>query len=165
VQITVSADRHPPFHPGRCAVIRVGDTVLGHAGELHPRVVDASQLPPRSCAMELSLDVLLDAVPDLAVATPVSAYPAATVDVALVVGLSVPAASVEAALRRGGGELVEGVRLFDVYEGAQVPAGHRSLAFTLRLRAQDRTLSSEDVLAARDAAIGAAVADLGAVLR
>jgi phenylalanyl-tRNA synthetase beta chain len=165
VEITVSADRHPPFHPGRCAVIRIGDTVLGHAGELHPRVVAASQLPPRSCAMELSLDVLLDAAPELAAATPVSAYPAATVDVALVVALSVPAASVEAALRRGGGELVESVRLFDVYQGTQVPAGHRSLAFTLRLRAQDRTLSSEDVLAIRDAAIAEAVESLGAVLR
>jgi phenylalanyl-tRNA synthetase beta chain len=165
VEITVAADRHPPFHPGRCAVLRIGDTVLGHAGELHPRAVAASELPTRTCAMELSLDVLLAAVPELPVATPVSPYPAATVDVALVVPRAVPAAAVSEALRRGGGALVESVRLFDVYEGAQVPAGHRSLAFTVRLRAQDRTLSSEQVLAARDAAIATAVETLGAVLR
>jgi phenylalanyl-tRNA synthetase beta chain len=115
--------------------------------------------------MELSLDILLAAVPDQPTATPVSAYPVATVDIALVVPLLVPAGDVEAALRRGGGELVESVRLFDVYQGSQVAAGNRSLAFTVRLRAQDRTLSSEEVLAARDAAIAEAVAAHGAVLR
>jgi phenylalanyl-tRNA synthetase beta chain len=165
VEISVSADQHAPFHPGRCALVRVGSTVLGHAGELHPRVVAAAGLPPETSAVELSLDVLLDAVPDLAVVSSMSAYPAATVDVAMVVAQEVPAATVEAGLRRGGGELVEGVRLFDVYEGTQVPAGHRSLAFTLRLRAPDRTLSSEDVLAIRDAAIAEVVEAVGAVLR
>ena len=115
--------------------------------------------------MELSLDVLLAAVPDLATATPVSAYPAGSVDVALVLPLAVPAAAVESALRRGGGELLESVRLFDVYTGSQLPSGHRSLAFTLRLRALDRTLTSEEMLAVRDAAVAAAGAELGAVLR
>jgi phenylalanyl-tRNA synthetase beta chain len=165
VAMTVSADRHPPFHPGRCAALHVGDTLLGHAGELHPRAIAAAELPPGTCAMELSLDVLFAAVPDLAVATAVSAYPAATVDVALVVPEAIPAAAVEAALRRGGGDLIEGVRLFDVYQGAQVAEDHRSLAFTLRLRAQDRTLGSDEVRAVRDAAIAVAVEDLGAVLR
>jgi phenylalanyl-tRNA synthetase beta chain len=165
VEITVRADRHAPFHPGRCAALWVGEELLGHAGELHPRAIAASELPARSCAMELSLDVLLAAVPELVSATPVSAYPAATVDVALVVRSAVPAAAVEEQLRRGGGALVESVGLFDVYEGQQVAAGHRSRAFTVRLRAQDRTLTSEEVLAARDAAIAAAVESLGAVLR
>jgi phenylalanyl-tRNA synthetase beta chain len=143
----------------------VGDTLLGHAGELHPRVIAAEDLPPGTSAMELALEVLLDSVPDLAVAAPVSAYPAASVDVALVVPVEVPAAAVEKALRVGGGALVESLRLFDVYVGAQLPAGHRSLAFTLRLRALDRTLTSEEVLAVRDAAIAAAADQVGAVLR
>jgi phenylalanyl-tRNA synthetase beta chain len=165
VEITVSADRHAPFHPGRCAAVWVGDTLLGHAGELHPRVIAAEDLPPGTSAMELALEVLLGSVPDLAVAAPVSAYPAASVDVALVVPVEVPAAAVEKALRVGGGALVESLRLFDVYVGAQLPAGHRSLAFTLRLRALDRTLTSEEVLAVRDAAIAAAADQVGAVLR
>jgi phenylalanyl-tRNA synthetase beta chain len=165
VEVTVSADRHPPFHPGRCAALHVGETLLGHAGELHPRAIAALELPAGTSAMELSLDVLLAAVPDLATAVPVSAYPAGSVDVALVLPLAVPVAAVESALRRGGGDLLESVRLFDVYTGSQLPSGHRSLAFTLRLRALDHTLTSEEMLAVRDAAVAVATAELGAVLR
>ena len=76
---------------------------------------------------------------------PISPYPVATVDVALVADGSVPAAEVELALRNGAGDLLESVRLFDVYTGVQVGEGRRSLAFTLRLRAPDRTLTAEEV--------------------
>jgi phenylalanyl-tRNA synthetase beta chain len=87
------------------------------------------------------------------------------VDVALVVDAGVPAAEVEAALRDGGGELLEALRLFDVFTGPQVGEGKRSLAYTLRLRAVDRTLTDVEVLAARDAAIAEAGRRAGAVLR
>ncbi len=93
------------------------------------------------------------------------AYPLATQDVALVVPESVPAADVAAALVAGAGELLEDVRLFDVYTGAQLGADRKSLAYTLRFRAPDRTLTVAETTAARDAAVAEAARTLGAVLR
>ncbi|MBA9005138.1 phenylalanine--tRNA ligase subunit beta [Thermomonospora cellulosilytica] len=162
-ELTVKADRHAPWHPGRCAALYVGDTLVGHAGELHPRVVQAYGLPPRTAAMELELSRL---APMGTVRAPhVSTYPIATQDVALVVDSARPAAEVEAALREGAGELLESIRLFDVYTGEQVGEGRKSLAFALRFRAPDRTLTAEEVGAARDAAVARAAERTGAVLR
>ncbi len=160
VELGVAADDHAPWHPGRCAVLTLGAAgdavVAGHAGELHPRAVEALGLPPRTCALELELDVLLAASPGPVRARPVVTFPVATQDVALVVPDAVPAGEVLATLREGAGDLLEGVRLFDVWTGDPVPAGHRSLAFALRLRAPDRTLTSAEATAARDAAVALA---------
>jgi len=86
-------------------------------------------------------------------------------DVALVVPAAVPVADLTATLRRGAGDLLEDVRLFDVYTGDQIGAGQRSLAFALRFRAPDRTLTVGEATAARDAAVAAAVETHGATLR
>ncbi len=164
--LTVRADRHQPWHPGRCARLELADgTLVGHAGELAPAVVAALDLPERSCAAEVDLDVLVAAVPEIVLAEPVPTPPVALRDVALVVPVDVPAAEVAAALRAGGGELLEQVRLFDEYRGEQVGAGLRSLAYRLVLRAPDRTLTGEEATAARDAAVAAATERTGAVLR
>jgi phenylalanyl-tRNA synthetase beta chain len=165
VTLTVDADAHAPWHPGRCAALRADGRLVGHAGELHPRVVEAFDLPARACAMELRVDELLVAAPPLANAPTMSTYPPATFDLAVVVAGEIPAAAVGAALRAGAGEYVEQVRLFDVYTGDQVPAGHRSLAFAFRLRAPDRTLTADDVAAARSGAVASAERELGARLR
>jgi phenylalanyl-tRNA synthetase beta chain len=160
---TVRAASVAPWHPGRCAEIVVGDTVVGHAGELHPAVCAALELPKRTCAMELNLDAL-----PLGGVTPAPAFftfPPALIDVALVVPSSVPAASVETALVEGAGELLEAVRLFDVFTGEQVGAGNKSLAYKLTFRAPDRTLTADEAVAARDAAVAVAVKRHGAVLR
>ncbi len=163
-----------PWHPGRCAALYVpvggpggGERLAGHAGELHPRVIAAYGLPPRTVAFELDLTVLAAAA---AAAEPVRgpalpAYPLATQDVALVVADEVPAGDVVAALRAGAGELLEDVRLFDVYTGEQLGGGRKSLACTLRLRAPDRTLTAAEATAARDAAVAEAARRTGAVLR
>jgi phenylalanyl-tRNA synthetase beta chain len=87
------------------------------------------------------------------------------IDLALVVDGDVPAAELEAALRGGAGELLEDLRLFDVYTGAPIPAGKKSLAYALTLRAPDRTLTSEEATAVRDAAAAAAAAQTGASAR
>ena len=163
VELRVTAATYPPFHPGRCAALRVGDWIVGHAGELHPKVVEALGLPERTCAMELDLDLLpLD---DRRPAPQVSPYPPIAVDVALVAAADVPAAELADALGDGGGELLEDVRLFDVYTGEQVGTGRRSLAFTLRFRAPDRTLTSEEANAARDSAVAVAAERYAATLR
>jgi phenylalanyl-tRNA synthetase beta chain len=94
----------------------------------------------------------------------ISNFPPAFIDIALVVGGDVPAATVERALVDGAGALLESVRLFDVYTGEQVGEGHKSLAYKLVLRAPDRTLTNEEALAVRDAAV-AATGALGATLR
>lgn len=166
VPLAVRRGHTPPWHPGRCAELVVGERVVGHAGELHPRVVGAFDLPPGSCAMELGLDELLDAAAAGSQQAPsISAYPAATLDVAVTVPSEVPASEVESALREGTGPLLEAIRLFDVYTGAQAGPGRRSLAFALRLRAPDRTLTAEETLAARDRAVAAAAQRTGAELR
>jgi phenylalanyl-tRNA synthetase beta chain len=165
VTLDIVAGDAAPWHPGRCAAILVGDTVIGHAGELHPRVIEALGLSLRSCAMELALEPVLDAAPEVVPAPLVSAYPPATLDVALVVDAGVPVAEVADALQAGAGPLLEELRLFDVYAGDQVGPGRRSLAFSLRLRAPDRTLTVEEALSVRDAAVGVAAERCGASLR
>jgi phenylalanyl-tRNA synthetase beta chain len=163
VELAVEAGDLAPWHPGRCARLKVGDAVVGHAGELHPKVVDALGLPKRTCAMELDLDAL--PVADRRPAPRVSAYPPVLLDVALVVDAAVPAAELVEVVRAGGGDLLEDVRLFDVYSGEQLGADKKSLALALRFRAPDRTLKQEEATEARDRAIAAAQERLGATLR
>jgi phenylalanyl-tRNA synthetase beta chain len=174
VKFDVRADRYAPWHPGRCAAIyaRVdsdaGEWLAGHAGELHPRVIKAFGLPERTCAVELDLSVVFAAAEGHGPvqAPQMSAYPLATQDVALIVDAAVPAAEVEAALVAGAPrDLLEDVRLFDVYTGAQVGEDRKSLAYTLRFRAPDRTLTAAEATAARDAAVAEAERRVGAVLR
>lgn len=154
-----------PWHPGRCAELVVAGAVVGHAGELHPRTIATFGLPPRTAAMELDLDALLAAATPVRVEGSLSGYPVAKEDVALVVAADVAAADVEDALRSGAGDLLESVRLFDVYAGEQVGEGRKSLAFALRFRAPDRTLTDDEVSTARTAAVAAAAATTGAHLR
>ncbi|MBV7673860.1 phenylalanine--tRNA ligase subunit beta [Streptomyces halstedii] len=169
VELIVRADRHAPWHPGRCAALHAvvdGQEVLcGYAGELHPRVVKELHLPERTCAMEIELDVLERAADGVLQAPRISAFPVATQDVALVVGTEVPADVVERALREGAGPLLESLRLFDVFTGEQLGEGRKSLAYALRFRAPDRTLTVEEATAARDGAVALAAERTGAVLR
>ncbi len=153
-----------PWHPGRCAELVLGEEVIGYAGELHPNACEQLGLPPRTCAMELDFRALGSYAEPLVKAPHISTYPPATLDLALVVPDEVSAADVTAALRTGAGDLLEDLRLFDVYTGEQVGPGHKSLAFALTFRAPDRTLTTEEATAARDAAVAAA-AGLGAALR
>jgi phenylalanyl-tRNA synthetase beta chain len=163
VEVTLRAAQHLPWHPGRCAEVLVGETVVGHAGKLHPAVIERSGLPKGTCAVELNLDAIpiVDAFP----APRVSPFPAVFQDVSLVVDADVPAQTVEDAVRDGAGELLEDVRLFDVYTGPQVGDDRKSLTFALRFRAADRTLTEDEASAARDAAVRRAAEQVGAVLR
>lgn len=165
VSVQLTASSRMPWHPGRCALATIDEVEIGHAGELHPSVCKAFGLPPRSAAVEIDLDALMAAAPDVTAGPTFSTMPVAKEDVALVVDESVTVAAVEAALREGAGDLLESVRLFDVYTGEQIGAGQKSLAFALRFRAQDRTLTEAETSAARDAAVAAAAAGVGAVQR
>ena len=162
VAVRVEAAQRMPWHPGRCGRLYVDDAEIGHAGELHPKVSAAFGLPARTAVLEIDLDFLFAAAPEVPTAPRFSSYPVAKEDVALVVDDDVPASAVAAALRDGAGSLCESVRLFDLYTGAQVGSGRKSLAFALRFRAPDRTLTEAETGAARDAAVALAVERHGA---
>ena len=163
VELTLRAARYRPWHPGRCAEVLVGDTVVGHAGQLHPAVVERCGLPKGTCAVELDLDAvpITEALP----APAVSPFPAVFQDVSLIVGDDVAAQTVVDAVRDGAGELLEDVRLFDVYTGPQIGDGRKSVTLALRFRAADRTLTEDEASAARDAAVRTAADRVGAVQR
>ncbi len=166
--VGVSLERRPatraPWHPGRCAALVVDGQVVGYAGELHPAVIKAFSLPARTAALELDVDALIAGVGGPGSLPLVSGHPVAKEDIALVVDEAVTAAQVESAITAGAGELLESATLFDIYRGVPVPAGKKSMAFALRFRAQDRTLTAEEVALAREAAITAA-GQVGATLR
>ena len=128
--VDADRDRRPSTHRGTRAGARgitlADGTLVGHAGELHPKALAALGLPARTCAAELDVDVLSAAGDTVVEARALSTYPVAHSDVALVVPADVPAAEVEAALRRGAGDLLESLPLFDVYTGEQVGDGSTS---------------------------------------
>ena len=166
VELVVTADTHSPFHPGRCAALSLTDgTLVGHAGEVHPKVCAALDLPARTCAAELDLDALIAAGGEAVQVETLSTLPVANTDVALVVDESVPAADVRAALVAGAGETLESVRLFDVFHGEQVGAGKKSLAYRLTFRPRGKTMTTAQVSELRDAAVARAHEATGAVQR
>lgn len=163
VEFEFRAAQQLPWHPGRCAEIVLDGTVIGYAGQLHPAVIERSGLPKGVCAVELDLSAVpvVEPLP----APSVSPFPAVFQDVSLIVADDVAAQSVVDAVRDGAGELLEDVRIFDVYRGPQVGEGNTSLALALRFRAPDRTLTEDEASAARDAAVEVAAARVGAVQR
>jgi len=166
VDIVVTADDHAPWHPGRCARLELADgTLVGHAGELHPKVVAALGIPTRTCVGELDVDVLTMASDVTVQARELSTYPVAQSDVALVVDEQVSAAALESALWQGSGEMLESLSLMDIYRGEQAGPGHKSMAYRLVFRAPERTLTTREVNGLRDRAIASAAAAVGAVQR
>lgn len=169
-ELEVRQSEHAPFHPGRAAELRVhtadGDSrVVGAAGELHPAVLKEFGLPARSAAFELDLEAVIAAAPAVVRAVPVPTYPPAKEDFAFVVEESVPASAVEAAIVVGAGDLAERVHLFDVFTGEQIGEGKKSLAFAIRLRSGEGTLTAEQIGETRRRIIAAVQSAVGGVLR
>ncbi|UKN42487.1 phenylalanine--tRNA ligase subunit beta [Mycobacterium lepromatosis] len=163
VDVVFRAVQYLPWHPGRCAEVFVGEMPVGHAGQLHPAVIERAGLPKGTCALELDLAAIpiVEELPS----PQVSPFPAVLQDVSLVVSTQVPAQEVQDAIRDGAGELLEEIQLFDVFTGSQVGEDRKSLTFALRFRAPDRTLTEDDASAARDAAVRHAAEQVGATLR
>ncbi|MFV0406022.1 MAG: phenylalanine--tRNA ligase subunit beta [Propioniciclava sp.] len=155
----------PPWHPGRCAEVVAAGRSIGFVGELHPSVIRAFSLPARTAALEIDLDHLVQLSGDAGSIQTLSAHPVAKEDVALVVDESVPAGELQQALAQGAGALLESLWVFDVYRGAPIPPGLKSVAFALRFRAADHTLTDAEVAEARSAAVAEAAVRHGAVLR
>lgn len=163
VELEVANAEQLPWHPGRCAALKVNGEIVGYAGELHPQVLERLELPARTCAMELDLTALplQESLP----APVLSSFPALHQDIALVVEESVPAEQVRGIVAEGAGALLEAVELFDVYRSGQLGEDKKSLAFSLLFRADDRTLTDEEANEARLRAAELAKQKVGAEMR
>ncbi|MEO7571548.1 MAG: phenylalanine--tRNA ligase subunit beta, partial [Acidimicrobiales bacterium] len=154
----------PGLHPTRSARLRLGDDVVGAVGEIDPGVLEAHGIGERVGYVELDLSTVLGQLGER-IYRPFSTYPSSDIDLAFEVDDGTPASAIEDAIRAAGGELLWSVRLFDVYRGTGVADGRRSLAYSLRFQAPDRTLTEADVAAARTTIIEAIQSHLGATLR
>lgn len=156
---------HAPWHPARAAEIVVNGEVVGHLGELHPKTCQQYLLPDQVSAMELNIDLIYTAANSVRKYQEIGKMPYALEDIALVVDENLSAFKIQDSLQRAGGSVVESVNLFDVYSGAQLQPGKKSLAFRILLRAQDKTLTAEDLKLIRERMIRRVSDDYQAVIR
>ena len=159
------AESAPGLHPSRTARIEVGGVSVGNVGEVDPGVLEAFEVPERVAWLEVDLDTLLALPHGDKPYGRVSRYPSSDIDLAFAVDEGTPAAAVDARLREAGGDLLVDLSLFDVFRGDVVGEGRRSLAFTLRLQAGDRTLTDAEVAEVRSRCIAAVEGSLPATLR
>jgi len=154
------------YHPGRCAQVSAGGAVLGHLGELHPRVVAAFDLPPQPvCALELDLDALIKAWREDRQMDPISTHPPIYEDLAFVVDETLPAERMREMIQQTGRPLLRGVTLFDLFQDDKIGPGKKSLAYALTYQADDRTLTDDEVAKVRAKIVKRLEKELGAVLR
>ena len=163
--VALESDALTGYRPGRAARVVVDGRDAGTVGEVAPEVLSALGLDAPVVAAELELDALLDALRRDRTFRAPSRFPVSTIDLAFVLADSVPTAAVLATLRGAVGDALEDVRLFDVFTSDAIGAGRRSLAFALRFRVSDRTLTDAEVAALRQQAIDAVVATHDAELR
>ena len=163
--LQLRSDRAPGLHPTRTAEVVVAGRSRGHVGEVDPAVLEAYGVHGRVAWLELDLGGLLDGPHGNRRYTPVSKFPSSDIDLAFVLADTVAASQVEASLRKGGGELLVGLELFDVYRGSGVDEGSRSLTYRLRFQAKDRTLTDDEIGAVRQSCIDQVAAKTGATLR
>jgi len=165
VEPTFSAGSHPALHPGRTAEVRIGDRVVGVAGELLPSIAAELDLPRVVALVELDLDALIELGATEIAARPIGTLPAATQDLSLVVPVDIPAGDVLDAVVEGAGDLLEHARLVDDYRGSGVPEGSKSITLALRFRASDRTLTAAEATEAKLAGAALAGTRFGAAIR
>jgi phenylalanyl-tRNA synthetase beta chain len=161
---------HASYHPGRCArvVHRAEDgseRVVGSLGQVHPEVAERFDLGREVYAAELEVQALIECARDIPSVQAPPRYPGVELDLAIVVEDRVPEHDIEQVIRSAGGELLASVRLFDVYRGDPVPDGSRSLAFSLTIRADDRTLTDDEAAAVRSQIESRLGADFNAQIR
>ena len=154
----------PFLHPRAAAALAIAGKSAGVFGQLHPAIARSLELPPGTFVAELELEPLLSSAPEASFAG-VPRFPAVLRDVALVLPEGTAAAEVTSVLRDAGGALLEGLTLFDVYRGPPLPGGAKSLAFSLRFRAPDRTLTDAEASTLHEKLVEAARVRLGATLR
>ncbi len=161
----VPEKENPSYHPGRCANVLIGGEQAGVFGTIHPTVAGRYGLSGEVLAAELRMDALFAAIDPVKLYHPLPKFPASTRDIAVLVDNAVPAASMQAAIEKAAGAILESVKLFDVYKGKGIPEGKKSVAYSLSMRAPDRTLTDEECDKAMKNALAALEKDFGAALR
>ena len=133
------------FHPGRCATIMYNDIYIGTFGEVHPEVIDNYSLGQRVYLAELDLDLIFDKSDRTIIYNPLPKYPSTSRDIALLVKDDIIVKQIEDIIKANGEDLLESYKLFDVYKGAQIAEGYKSIAYSIIYRSKDKTLTDEDV--------------------
>ena len=165
VDYTLQKTDVPTFHPGRNAAVLLGDRQLGTFGEAHPQVLENYDLPYKAYLFEFDLESLVDTAVFTKRFEPISIYPKVARDLAIVVDKEILSDMPTELIYATGGEVVESVRLFDVYEGEQVPEGKKSLAYTITYHSVTETLTDKAVNALHDKVVERLNQELGAELR
>ena len=165
VRVTLSPSEGSPFHPTRAATISLNGTQIGSIGELHPQVCDRVDIPEGTVVFELAAGPVIEARSGKVKVLELPRFPAALLDLAIVVDEDMPAASIQEVITTEATPELVGIRLFDVYRGTQVPEGKKSLAYALRLQVADRTLTDEDTSAVIERVMHALRERFGAELR
>ncbi|MGI5835198.1 MAG: phenylalanine--tRNA ligase subunit beta [Chloroflexota bacterium] len=158
--------RHGSMHPGRTARIRINDEIVGYIGEVHPTIVDRYDMAPHKLYIgEIDFESLVSAASEDRAYQPLPKYPAVSHDIAVILDEQIPQAEVYEVIRETGQPLLDGVELFDLYQGAAIPPGKKSLAYSLSYRAPDRTLTDEEVMEVEQRIVEALASRFGAYLR
>ncbi len=156
---------HPTYHPGRCATLGYGNHILGTIGEVHPKVLENYDVDVKVYVADIDFNILLQTTRLDRTYTALPKYPASSRDIALLVKKETESAAIISVIKENGSELLESVRLFDVYEGKQIDEGYKSMAYALSFRSNERTLTDEEVNAAYDKILEALKTETGAELR
>ena len=157
--------QHPTFHPGRCADVAVEGQVIGTLGEIHPLVAKNYDVSGRMYVARLDFTALLKLQNTEIAYKPLPKYPSVARDIAVVCDNAVLVGDLEACISRSGKGLVKEVELFDIYTGSPIPEGKKSVAFSLKLRSEDHTLTDQEADEDVKAILAALEGELGAVLR
>ena len=164
--VSFRAEReNPSYHPGRCAAVLAGEEVLGVVGQIHPLAAKNYGVDAELYTAELQLDALLKTRGDTPVYQPLPRFPAVTRDISVTCDAAIPVAKLQECIRRAGGELLRECRLFDVYTGAPIPDGQKSVSFSLAMRADDQTLTDDHAEEIVSAVLDALKAAFQAVMR
>lgn len=161
----VRESENPTFHPGKTAAITLRGKNAGVLGEIHPDVEENYDVETRCYVAELDLDLLYEAADVKRMYTPIPKFPAATRDIAVLVDDEVLVGDIEDIIKRTGGQLVEKVSLFDIYKGAQIPEGKKSIAYAIVYRDHKKSLTDKEVNKVHDKILKNLENKLGAELR
>ncbi len=136
---------NPSFHPGRTATLLMNGQEFGIIGEIHPTVLENYEMDTKAYVGILDFDILLKNYKEVSKYTPLPKYPAVTRDIAMLVKDEILVKQIEDIIKKCSGKLLEDIQLFDVYKGKQIPQGLKSVAYSITYRANDRTLTDEDI--------------------
>ena len=161
----VACTDNASYHPGRCACVYAGDTLLGVFGQIHPLVAANYGVDTEIYAAELSFEAMYEKRGDIPVYQPLPKFPAVTRDIAVVCDETVTVGALEESIRRGAKGLLKEVSLFDIYRGPGIADGKKSVAFNLVLRADDRSLTGEEADEDVQSILASLESECGAVLR